>query len=278
MVEKAWHGTPIDPRLLWYHPQNCAVMNFLKIPNKKGDKIIFYHDFGREKGQRPSTGIFIYKRPKTQIEKNHNREALALIELKKSQLIIESQAVGTGFIPKHKFKTNFIDYFEEYVKLNKRIGNRHLQNSLTHFKAFVESDFVSPIEITQNYCRRFRQYLLDRFTGETPANYYARFKWVVNAATRDGYFRLNPTESIASKSNPSTQLKDHLEVEDYIELLNTPCLNEDLKDAFIFSCYTGLRWIDVSRLTWKHIKGSILTTRIIQKKSKHPAVYVFPLR
>lgn len=32
-------------------------MNFLKIPNKKGDKIIFYHDFGRGRGQRPSTGI-----------------------------------------------------------------------------------------------------------------------------------------------------------------------------------------------------------------------------
>lgn len=110
-------------------------MNFLRVPNRKGDKIVFYHDFGRGKGQRPSTGIFIYKCPKNQIEKNYNKEALALIELKKSQLTIERQSVGTGFIPTHKFKANFLEYFEEYVRLNKRDGNRHLQNSLNHFKA-----------------------------------------------------------------------------------------------------------------------------------------------
>jgi len=245
-------------------------MNFLKIPNKKGDKIIFYHDFGRGKGQRPSTGIFIYKRPKDMIQKNHNKEASALLELKKSQLIIESQAVGTGFIPKHKFKTNFIDYFEEYVKLNKRDGNRHLSNSLTQFKAFVENDFVSPVDITHNYCKRFRQYLLDKFTGETPANYYARFKWVVTAATSDGYFRTNPSEKISAKPNPSVSLKDHLEVEEYIELLRTPCLNQEVQDAFILSCYTGLRWIDVKRLRWEDINGVVLTTRIIQKKTGQP--------
>lgn len=177
-------------------------MNFLRIPNKKGDKIIFYYDFGRGKGQRPSTGIFIYARPKNQTEKNHNKEALALIELKKSQLTIETQATGSGFIPTHKFKANFIEYYEEYVVLNKRKGNRHLPNSLAHFKAFVKTDFVSPVDITHNFCMRFRQYLLDKFTGETPANYYARFKWVLKAATRDGYFRINPTEDVTEIRTP----------------------------------------------------------------------------
>ncbi len=33
-------------------------MNFLKRKNKKGNKIIFYYDYGRKKGQRPTTGIF----------------------------------------------------------------------------------------------------------------------------------------------------------------------------------------------------------------------------
>lgn len=33
-------------------------MNFLKILNKKGDKFVFYRDFGRGKGQRVSTGFF----------------------------------------------------------------------------------------------------------------------------------------------------------------------------------------------------------------------------
>jgi hypothetical protein len=37
-------------------------MNIIKRPNRKGDKITFYYDYGRGKGQRPSTGIFIYTR------------------------------------------------------------------------------------------------------------------------------------------------------------------------------------------------------------------------
>lgn len=122
-------------------------MNIGERLNAKGDKILYFYDYGRGKGQHPSIGIFIYKRPKDFIQKNHNKEALALLELKKSQLFIESQAVGTGFIPKHKFKSNFVDYFEEYVKMNKRDGNRHLVNSLTQFKAFIENDFISPAVI-----------------------------------------------------------------------------------------------------------------------------------
>lgn len=245
-------------------------MNFLKIPNKKGDKIIFYHDLGRGKGQRYSTGIFLYKHPKNQIEKNHNKEALALIEVKKSNLIIERQAIGSGLIPKHKFKENFMDYFEEYVKLNKRNGNRHLQNSLNQFRSFIENDFISPMDITYNFCKRFRQFLLDKFTGETPANYYARFKWVMKAATRDGYFKISPTEDIPAKSNPSNRLKNNLEIEEYIELLSTPCLNTEVQDAFVLSCYTGLRWVDVKRLRWEDINGVSLNTRIIQKKTGEP--------
>lgn len=84
-------------------------MNFLKRKNKAGDKITFYYDFGRGAGQRPSTGVFIYTKPKDQIQKNHNKEALALLETKKSQLIIEKQAIGSAFIPSHKFKSNFLE-------------------------------------------------------------------------------------------------------------------------------------------------------------------------
>src|SRR4029078_7863006 len=100
-------------------------MNILERPNKKGDKIYFLYDYGRGPGQRPSTGVFIYTHPKNQIEKNHNKQALALLEVKKSEMTIDEQATGSGFIPMHKFKSNFVDYYADYVKQNKCEGNRH---------------------------------------------------------------------------------------------------------------------------------------------------------
>jgi hypothetical protein len=59
---------------------------------------------GLNAGERMATGIFIYTRPKDQLEKNHNKEALILVATKKSELLLERQAIGTGFIPGHKLK------------------------------------------------------------------------------------------------------------------------------------------------------------------------------
>ena len=247
-------------------------MNFLKIPNKRGDKIIFYYDLGRGKGQRPSTGIFIYKQPKNQVEKNHNKEALRLLEVKKSQATVEQQAIGTPFIPQHKFKANFLEFYEEYVKNHKTDDNRHLPCSLTKLKNFIGKDFISPIEITEDFCKRFRSYLLDNLTGETPQNYFARFKWVVKAATKAKYFIDNPVENISAKANPSVELKEIVEVEDYLALLATPCHNEEISHAFLFCLYTGLRWVDVSQMKWCDIKANSLITRIIQSKTGQPVV------
>lgn len=246
-------------------------MNIIKRPNRKGDRITFYYDYGRGPGQRPSTGIFIYTKPKDQIEKNHNKEALALIKTKQSQRIIEQQAIGSAYIPTHKFKTNFLEYYTEYATNHKSKNNRHLSNSFKQFKLFLNNDFISPVDITENFCKRFRQYLLNKFTGETPCNYYARFKWVINAATSDGYFQKNPTEDVSAKSNPSTKLKENLENDEYLLLWNTPCFNQEVRAAFIFSCYTDLRWVDLKKMVWRDLKSSILTTRIIQQKPGSPS-------
>lgn len=245
-------------------------MNILKMKNKKGDKIVFHYDYGRKKGQRPSTGLFIYTRPKNEAERQHNKEARAILDVKKGEATIDRAAAGTGYIPIHKFKANFVEYFAEYVELNKRKGNRHLEGCFNHFKDFIKHKTVAPVDITENFAKRFRQYLLDRFTGETPANYFSRFKWVCNAAHADGYWRINPVAKIFAKSNPSKRLKEIIEIEDYLHLLRTPCLNQEVQLAFILCCYTGLRWVDVKNLRWKQIRGAILTTTIIQQKTGEP--------
>jgi integrase len=247
-------------------------MNFLQRPNRTGEKVYFSYDFGRGPGQRPSTGIFIYATPKNQLEKNHNREAKALLEVKKSELTLERQALGSGFIPAHKYKANFLEYYRDYVNLNKRKGNRHLQNSYDHFLRFVRQDFISPLDVTENLCVRFRQYLLDRFTGDTPANYYASLKRVLKAATKEGYYRTNPTEDVKAKTNPSIRFKENLEAEEYIQLLKTPCVNREVQESFILCCYTGLRHVDVKHLEWEDIRGNLLTTRVIQRKTGKPVI------
>ena len=150
-------------------------------------KAIYTLECGRKAGQRRATGILTYTRPRDTIQRNHNKEPLTILETKRSQMVIEMQAVNTGHIPQHKIKHNFLDFYDEFVKANARVGNRSLACSLGAFRDFLKQDSISPIDITENLCERFRNYLLDNLSGETPADYFMRFKRVLKAATKGGY-------------------------------------------------------------------------------------------
>ncbi len=241
-------------------------INATKRTSLNKEKIYYALEWGKGAGQRIATGIFTYAKPKDHVQRIHNKEAQGILEAKRSQMILDRQAINTGYIPQHKIKGNFLEYYEEFVKQNSRKGNRHLSQSLRAFKKFIGQDYMSPIDLTENLCERFRTYLLGNLNGETPANYFSRFKRVLEAAKKDGYFKLNPSENLASKSKPNKKVKDILESGEYLQLMNTPCLNHEVKKAFVFSLYTGFRWADVKPLTWKNIKDDE-TVIIIQKKT-----------
>ncbi|MBS1603719.1 MAG: site-specific integrase [Bacteroidetes bacterium] len=127
------------------------------------------------------------------------------------------------------------------------------EGSFRYFKSFLREKYLAPIDVTEELCARFRKYLLDRCNGDTPANYFSRFKKVIKAAARQVYFRINPVEDLAAKGNQNKIRKEHLESDEYLWLLKTPSTNEEVKASFIFCCYTGMRWCDIQSLRWKHI-------------------------
>jgi integrase len=243
-------------------------------PSRCGKKTWYYLEWGKGVDQRRAAGVFTFVAPKSQTEKNHNKEAFGLIEVKKSQLTLEFQSIGTAYIPSHKFKHNFLDYYQDFVEANKRKGNRHLEGSLSKFRQFVGKKHVSPLDITENLCKLYKDYLNDSLTGKTPLDYFNAFKRVIKAATKGGYFRQNPVDDLHGKTNASKRLKDFLEPDELVAFVDNPAYNPEIKAAFIVSCYTGLRWCDIKGLSWSQIKqtrkGFILVTRIIQAKTGKP--------
>jgi integrase/recombinase XerD len=69
-------------------------------PSTDGKKIRHYLEWGRNTGQRHATKIFTYAKPANKLETNHNKEALQILETKRSQLILEKQAISSGYIPR----------------------------------------------------------------------------------------------------------------------------------------------------------------------------------
>jgi integrase/recombinase XerD len=221
----------------------------------KSRKVRYTIEWGKGAGQRITTGIFTYANPKNASEKNHNKESLAILENRKSKMILDRQSIGSNYIPSHKIKSNFLDFYNDYVKKNARVGSRHLPASQTQFKKYLKTDFVSASDITEDTCESFRSYLLKNYNGETPANYFREFKRVIKAAKKNGYFIDNPAEDIQSRENPNRKRKEVLESEEWTKLINTPCLNHEIKRAFVTSMYVGLRWCDIKILKWENIKS-----------------------
>jgi hypothetical protein len=120
---------------------------------QSGNRKKTYYRFvwGRKSSEKMSAGIFTYSKPKTQVEKNHNKEVLATLEIKRSQLVIDRQSIGTGYIPAYRYKGNFMDFYEDFVTKNARAGKRHLATCLVHFKTFVAKRLFLLLRFRRNY-------------------------------------------------------------------------------------------------------------------------------
>lgn len=232
-------------------------------PSRDKSKTWYYFEWGKSAGQRRATGIFTYDKPADRIQKDFNRQQLHILSSKQAELTLQmnSQQPGTVVVIRHK---NLFDYCDQFVTDNKVPGNRHLENSVAQWKLFHGAPILLTGNVTEDYCKKFRTYLLDKFKGETPANYFARFKRVLKQATKDDYFDRDPSDGITAKSNPSTP-KEILHAHEYRMLFLAPCPNNEVKRAFIFSLYTGLRYCDVKVITHGAIDGD--TLRFAQKKT-----------
>jgi integrase len=149
-------------------------------------------------------------------------------------MILNHQATNSGYFLQHKLNSNFFEYYETFVKSNRKYGNRHLENSLKAFKTFIDKDSITVQDITEKLCRKFQDFLLEKYHGETPSGYFMRFKRVMKKATNDGYFKNNPSEDLPAKVGGNKKLKEILTAEEYSKLMNTPCLNHEVKKAFVY--------------------------------------------
>ncbi len=83
--------------------------------SRDSKKLWYYLEWGKGIGQRKATGIYTWTRPKTKVEKNHNKEAQAILETKRSQMVLDQHSINSSYVPQHKLKTNFLDYYSDYI-------------------------------------------------------------------------------------------------------------------------------------------------------------------
>ena len=165
-------------------------------------------------------------------------------------------------------------YYEAYTKADKR----HIKRAYTVFIDFLNATpeynkfakRIKPEQITKAMIVAFTEYLQHRFKGWGAHTLYARFKKVIKASVEADVMRKNPTASISIKTDNGALLKDVLSIEEITRLVNTHYTGENvnIRRAFIFCLYCGLRWCDVKELTYSNVDYSNRLLKFEQAKTK----------
>lgn len=149
------------------------------------------------------------------------------------------------------------------------------------------------IDVDKQFCIGFTDYLRTAVSLKASKNYSAEPKRlaritqaemlntlsiVLNEAVREGLIQVNAIRLLShtEKIKIPESTREYLTLEELKRMIDTPVASNAMEDknAFLFCCFCGLRYSDVTALKWSNIirDGEKLSISIIQKKTKQPVV------
>jgi site-specific recombinase XerD len=157
------------------------------------------------------------------------------------------------------------------TKVEKMVGNGFAPGTLERYKTSLKHtvDFIkwkygmSDIDIkniNHAFITEYEFYLRTerKCANNTAVKYIKNFKKIILICIANGWLDKNPFVSYKSKLDEV--IKDFLSEEELFTMNNKEMVTERLnivKDIYVFSCYTGLAYIDVKNLTPGHISIGI---------------------
>lgn len=228
--------------------------------------------------QFKSLNLYIYADPRTVEEREHNGKTIEYAKGLRYEAEQELKLRERGYrVPSDKTDVDFLKYFREYIKnytkkdikMVELAYNRFIDflNATPKYKSFVNG--IKPRCIDKDMVTAYTEYLQTRSVGSGAWTIYGRFKKVVKYAFEHEVFTKNPCTGISIKTDNATIKKDFLSLEEIQTLSNTPFQgNQNIKRAFLFCCYTGIRFCDVKELTFGNVDYSNRLLKFVQSKTE----------
>lgn len=235
-------------------------------------------EYKRVNSKREYLSLYLWQAPRTPIERQQNKEILELakkIRFERGQQLLEN---AEGYRLKKERDINFLDWMWAYYEAYTKADKRHIKRAYVVFIDFLKATpeyskyaaRIKPQQLDKQMMVAFVEYLQSRFVGEGPHTVYSRFKKMIKAAVESDVLRKNPAEGISIKVDNGALKKDVLSLEEIQALINTHYLGEspEIRRAFIFCLYCGLRWCDVKELTFANVDYSNRLLKFEQAKTK----------
>jgi integrase len=205
----------------------------------------------------------VWEKPRTELEKTHNKETKALAENVRAKRQIEIQNEQYGQMADIRRSADFVTFFRQLANERKSTNHDNWISALNYLEAFTKGS-LKFIELDEAFCHRFREYLLTVPSSRTKSqplsqnsvmSYFNKFKAALKQAYKSGYL-LQDLNAKVERVKPAETHRQYLSLEELQALVKTACENPILKRAALFSALTGLRFSDIQKLTWDEVRHS----------------------
>jgi integrase len=258
----------------------------LKKRKLKNGKLSLYLEFykgysidgnGKKKHNRDFEYLKLYLQENpTPQEKKENKETLLLAE--KILTIKQADHIKGKFNIKdnEKSKTLFLDYYnklkEERYESQANYGN--WDAALKHIERYCPPQKMLR-DVDEDFVKGFKKHLSKeaKTKGGTPLSqnskytYFNKLRAALREAYNEGYIDTNVIKSVKGfEQGEST--REYLTYSELQAMATATCKYPIMKNAFLFSCLTGLRWSDINKMIWSEVRDEDTGSRIIFRQKK----------
>lgn len=217
-------------------------------------------------------------------DKKANQETMRLANAIKAQRIVELQNGRYGFNNSGvKPDISLIDYIKHIVDRDAGKESRiaSMQTLIYHLTCYDKKHstlrqvgkeyilgFVEYLrKATQRHCRKKKL-----LSANTQVYYFKLLNYCLNYAVLEEYMTVNPMVKVKREEKPKRKKTERafLTIDEVKSMAKAEFYNAMLKHAFLFSCFCGLRYSDISNLTWENLKENkdgVCYVNIVQKKT-----------
>ncbi|MCX6162292.1 MAG: site-specific integrase [Ignavibacteriae bacterium] len=218
--------------------------------------------------------------PKNAEQRKENKDKLSLVDniIKKKEIEIISGKYDFNALIEKKI-TLFDFLIEEISRLDiKTNSNQNYKSFLKHLFEYCNPDITLLNQVDEAFINGFKEYLdnitnsfNNRIKSSSKHVYLSKFRGLITKAFKRGLINKNPFNMVKNyKAVKSTVM--YLTADEVGTLEKAKCKSELVKNAFLFSCFTGLRVSDLKNLRWGQIikENGVLKVHIRQQKTDEP--------
>ncbi len=252
-------------------------------PLSNGSKSL-YLDIYRN-GKRSYEYLKMYIIP--EVDDNARKQNIATMTAAnaiKSKRIIEMTNGEAGIkTPDDKPKMLLSEWMQQYMENQESRGKKGLHQVKVAMQILKDyaGEQVTMEDVDKTFCKGYIDYLLTEYQPQgkpisrfTAQNYYRVLNCALNAAVRADIIKVNPSNKLdnSEKIHRPESKREYMTIEEIRALMATPMEYPAVKNAYLFSCFCGLRISDIIGLKWKnvYIDNGQYRLEVVMQKTKEP--------